>query len=401
MENQKDLSLLEMLLMAMNNCLSHKRIFLGILLVPTLVMFVLVMWVFTPQYKAEAIFTPPVETPPITTMGIGKSSLGDIPGNSALSELLGNTDDGAGITATFAESWELHVKIIEKFELARDYKFKGKFYADLLKKFRSDLELEYNDDDMFEVSFTHTDYKKAAAVVDYFLTQLDSMYNAYKTNQARQTREYIDSRIEEINKEIEVKKKEFVKFQRKNDFYEPGVQLESSLRYLTNLQMEREAILQELAYEREKKGGATKRLGDLEQRLRNIEKTIDDTKEGKQSDMGVVALGKTPELFAQYTALKNDLKIQQSIYMLLREQREQLDIEANNRQVNLIVLQPPWENDKRVFPKRGTMLLFTFMISGLMSVAICTLIEFFKNLDSESRLAKEKSKFVSLLLNRR
>lgn len=400
MENQKDLSLLEMVLMAINNCLSHKGIFLGIVLVPTLVVFVLVMWVLTPLYKADAIFTPPVESSPITTMGMGKS-VGDIPGGSALSDLLGKTDEGMGITVTFANSWELHEKIIEKFGLARDYKFKGEFYADLLKRFRSDFDLEFNDDEMFVVSFVHTDYKKAAAVVDYFLVQMDSMYNAYKTDQARQMREFVDTRIKEVKVEMDSIKKEFVKFQRKNDFYEPTVQLESALRYLSSLQMEREALMQELAYEKEKKGGVTKRLEDLEQRLRNIDKTINEIKEGKQSDMGVVALGKTPELSSKYLSLKNDLKIQQSIYMLLREQREQLDIEANNRQTNLIVLQPPWENDKRIFPKRGVMILFTFMISALLGLAVCCSIEFFKNLDPETRLAKEIDRFLSMLPRRK
>ena len=400
MENQKDLSLLEMILMAINNCLSHKLIISIIVLIPTVVMFALVMWGFTPLYKADAIFTPPVESTPITTMGMGKA-MSEIPGGSALSDLLGETDEGMGITVTYANSWELHEKIIEKFDLARDYKFKGEYYADLLKKFRSDFDLEFNDDEMFVVSFVHKDYRKAAAIVDYFLTQMDCMYNAYKTNQARQMREFIDTRIKEVKIEMDSLKNEFIKFQRKNDFYEPTVQLESALRYMSSMQMEREALLQELAYEKEKKGGVTKRQEDLEQRLRNIEKTIDDIKEGKQSDMGVVALGKTPELSAKYLALKNDLKIQQSIYMLLREQREQLDIEANNRQTNLIVLQPPWENDKRIFPKRGVMLLFTFMISGLVGVAVCCSIEFLKNLDPETRLAKEIGRLLSMLPRRK
>ena len=208
MENQKDLSLLEMILMAINNCLSHKLIISIIVLIPTVVMFALVMWGFTPLYKADAIFTPPVESTPITTMGMGKA-MSEIPGGSALSDLLGETDEGMGITVTYANSWELHEKIIEKFDLARDYKFKGEYYADLLKKFRSDFDLEFNDDEMFVVSFVHKDYRKAAAIVDYFLTQMDSMYNAYKTNQARQMREFIDTRIKEVKIEMDSLKNEF------------------------------------------------------------------------------------------------------------------------------------------------------------------------------------------------
>lgn len=400
MENQKDISLLEMILVAINNCLSHKALFLSILLVPTVVMFVLVMWVFTPVYRAEAIFTPPVESNSIKASGISKF-FSDMPGGSSLTDLLGGSDDGADITATLVNSWELHEKIIEKFNLAKDYKFKGRFYADLLKEFRNDLKVECNDEEMFVVTFEHKDYKKAAAVVQYFLTQADSMYNAYKTNQARQMREYIDVRIAEVNKEMESMKAEFVKFQRNNNFYDPEIQLESTIKYMSNLQAERDAIKLEISYEKSKQNGRTKRLEDLENRLENMEKSIDQITEGKQSDMGVVALNKTPELSAKYLKMKNDIKIQQAIYLLLREQREQLDIDANNKQTNLIVLQPTWENDKRVFPKRGTMLLFTFMISGLIAVAVCSMIEFFKNLDSESRLAKEKKRFVSLLLNKR
>ena len=386
MEKQRDISFLEIILTAASSCLSHKRLFSLIVLIPTAVMFVMVMWGFTPEYRAEAVFTSPVENSAMVPgMGVGKK-LGE-KGNS-LSDLFSDTDEGADVTMTFAKSWELHERIIEKFDLARDYKFKGKFYADLLKKFRKNLKIEMNDEDMFHVTFDHKDYKKAAAVVQYFLTQVDSMYNYYKTNQARQMREYMDARIKEVEKEMESMKKDFIKFQRKNNYYDPDRQLESTIRYMANMQTEREAIKQEISYELAKQGTRTKRVEDLERRLKNLESAISQVTDGKQSDMGVVALNKTPELSNQYLKLKSELQMQQAIYVMLREQREQLDMEANNKQVNLIVLQPPWENDKRVFPKRGLMMMFTFFISFLVATLLCSFIEYMR---SESKKGSEIS----------
>ena len=62
------------------------------------------------------------------------------------------------------------------------------------------------------------------------------MYNYYKTNQARQMREYMDARIKEVEKEMESMKKDFIKFQRKNNYYDPDRQLESTIRYMANMQ---------------------------------------------------------------------------------------------------------------------------------------------------------------------
>jgi capsule polysaccharide export protein KpsE/RkpR len=214
------------------------------------------------------------------------------------------------------------------------------------------------------------------------------MYNYYKTNQARQMREYMDARIKEVEKEMESMKKDFIKFQRKNNYYDPDRQLESTIRYMANMQTEREAIKQEISYELAKQGTRTKRVEDLERRLKNLESAISQVTDGKQSDMGVVALNKTPELSNQYLKLKSELQMQQAIYVMLREQREQLDMEANNKQVNLIVLQPPWENDKRVFPKRGLMMMFTFFISFLVATLLCSFIEYMR---SESKKGSEIS----------
>ena len=387
MEQKENISLLELVLRVFNNCLAHWKIFGLIVFLPTLAMFCVVMWVMKPVFAAEAIVTPPS----------GKSSIGsslgkmleNVSGLSSVSSLLGSEDQATNIVWTFFNSWQLHQKAIDKFNIRDHYEFDGKYQADLLKIFRKNLTLEYNDENMFYLRFEDEDYKLAAQILQFILAQADSMYNAYNTNQARQSREYMDERLLEVRNNIDSLEKVFTEFQSKNNLYDPEIQLESTVKYLGTLQSERDALVQEISYEKMQRGEDTKRCEELNRRLQSLDASIAAAINGKRNKMGVLALNKTPELTAEYLKLEGELKIQQTIYKFLRQQSEQLRLDEVNKPTNLVVLQPPWENDKKVRPGRSVILVFTVMLSALFAMLFCNFIEYWKNLKPESLAAKE------------
>jgi len=59
----------------------------------------------------------------------------------------------------------------------------------------------------------------------------------------------------------------------------------------------------------------------------------------------------------------------------------------------LIVLQPPWENDKKIKPLRGVTLIFVFSISFIVAVFLCCFLEFCRGVNPESSLGVEMKKF--------
>ncbi len=388
-------SFLQLLLKAFNNCLRHFKLCALIVLIPTITVFILVMWVIKPTYRAEAIVTPPS----------GKAAIGGAIGKllesssefSSISSLFGGSEQATNIVWTFLMSWELHERILEKFNLAEHYEFKGKYKADLLKEFRKNLEIDYNDEAMLAISLEDKDVHLAVQIVRYILTETDSMYNAYKTKQARESRLYMDARLKEVEHLIDSLQQEFATFQSKNDFYNPEIQLESTVKYLTSLQTERDAVKLELTSEKMNYSENTKRYEELSNRLKAIDEAIAQTRQGKKSNVGVVSLKKSPELATQYLRLENELKIQLGVYKLLRQQSEQLRLEEANMMTNLVILQPPWENDKKVAPKRMTLLAFTMLISGLFCLCICNFLEFYKTLPVDSSLKKEVSFIFSFL----
>ena len=128
MEKQESIGFVEICLRILNNDLKHFKFVVTFVLIPTIIVFIAVMWIVKPKYAASAIVTPPASTQPVSGM------LSGLMGSSGMSSLLGISMDNEDVNAvwTILNSWELHDKVINKFDLARHYKFKGKFHADLL-----------------------------------------------------------------------------------------------------------------------------------------------------------------------------------------------------------------------------------------------------------------------------
>lgn len=392
MEKKENLTFVELLLRILNNCLLHFKLCMVIVTIPTAVMFVLVMWVIDPTYKAEAIVTPPSSETAITG-SLGKIVDG-LDNLGSISSLLGKSDNGTDIVWTYLNSWELHDMVIEKFDLVNHYEFDGKFHADLLKKFRKNFDVEINDEGMFKMTFEDEDYVLAADVLNFMLAKADSMYNYYKTSQARISKQYIEERLAREERAIDSLQEVFVKFQTENHFYDPEIQLEATMKYLSTMQGNRDVVAQELAFEKMERGESGRRYEELRKRLNSVDASMKQAVQGKRSSVGIVALDQSSDLAAQYLRIESEVKIKMAVYKYLRQQSEQLALVEANMRANLIVLQPAWPNDKKVFPIRSMMLVFTCLVAGLIAVLVSCFIERCKSADKDSVFTHEMQRLA-------
>ena len=378
MEKQESIGFVEICLRILNNDLKHFKFVAAMVIIPTIIAFVMVMWVVKPKYAASAIVTPPASTQPMSGM------LSGLMGSSGMSSLLGISMDNEDVNAvwTILNSWELHNMVIDKFNLAKHYKFKGKFHADLLKEFRKNFGLELNKEDMLSIYFKDTDAKLAVDVVNFMLTKADSAFNAFKTKQARQSREYFQSRLDSCEHALDSLLKDFVDFQVKNNVYEPNVQLEATIKYLSELQAMREEVNMEMNFEKLDRGENSKRYQELSKRMKGMNSALGGALKGKHSNIGMIELKKSPELYAEYLRREAEIRIQEAMYKVLRQQSEQMRLEEAKTLTNLHVLEPPWENDKKISPKRGLILAFTVFFSFFLATLLSNLVEYMR---SESR----------------
>lgn len=387
MEKQSSIGLIEILLKVINSDLKHFKLFSAIVLLPTIVVFVLVMWVIKPMYAATAVVTPPPSSQ-VSLNGLS-SMLGGASGMGSLLGLSGSDEDANAVNTIF-NSWELHDQVIREFNLVEHYEFDGKFHADLLKKFRKHFGVEMNKNDMFAVSMEDEDYKLAAKMVSFMLVKADSAFNAFKKMQAKQSREYFQSRLDSCEHALDSLLQDFVKFQVDNNFYNPDIQLESTLKYMSSLQAKREEVSMELAFEKADRGTGSKRYDELSKRYSSVNNALYGTLNGKNSSVGMVALKKSPELAVEYMRRENEIRVQETMYKLLRQQSEQMRLEEAKMLTNLHILEPPWENDKKIYPLRGVTLVFTFAVAVLLGTILCSVLVYFEEEERrESDVAKE------------
>ena len=375
MEKQEPIGFVEICLRILNNDLKHFKFVAAFVLIPTIVVFVMVMWVVKPKYAASAIVTPPA-----STQSMAGALSGMLGGASGMTSFLGlsETSEDANAVWTILNSWELHNMVIDKFDLARHYEFKGKFHADLLKEFRKNFGLEMNKEEMFSLYYKDTDPKLAVKVIQFMLEKADSSFNAFKTRQARQSREYFQSRLDSCEHALDSLLKDFVNFQVTNNVYEPTVQLEATIKYLSELQAMREEVNMEMNFEKLDRGENSKRYQELSKRMKGMNSALGGTLKGKHSDIGIMELKKSPQLYSEYLRREAEIRIQEAMYKVLRQQSEQMRMEEAKMLTNLHVLEPPWENDKKVSPLRSVALIFTVMVSSLFVTLLCNFIEFMK-----------------------
>ena len=391
--------LTETLFRILNNDLKHFKLCCALVLIPTIVVFVLVMWVIKPTYAAKAVVTPPPDNSSMSTLS------GMLDGElSSYASLLGFASGSVDADAiwTIFDSKELQDMVIDHFKLAEHYEFDGQFRADLLKQFRKNFELSLTDENMLEISIEDEDYRLASEMATFMLDKADSMFNAFKTKQARQSREYFDNRIELCLKTLDSLQQDFVKFQADNNFYEPEVQMEATINYLSTLQTERQSVAVEMNYESQLRGTDSKRYSELSKRYSSLNTAINQTLNGKQQSMGLITLKKSPQLGAEYMRKQEESKVQAALYKLLRQQSEQMQLEEAKKLTNLHVLEAPWPNDKKVSPLRGASLIFTVFVSMLLATILCNFIELVKSQKGTgSSLEKEWATFVGFFRRKR
>ncbi|SOD17513.1 Capsule polysaccharide export protein KpsE/RkpR [Fibrobacter sp. UWB16] len=372
MEKQESIGFIEFCLRVLNSDLKHFKFFSVFVAIPTIVAFVLVMWVIDPMYAATAVVTPPASKQSMS------SALSGMMGGSGMSSLLGLSMDNGDANAvwTILNSWELHDKVIEKFDLAKHYKFKGKFHADLLKEFRRNFGIDYNKEDMFSLFYKDTDAKRAVQVIEFMLEKADSAFNVFKTNQARQSRLYFQGRLDSCEHVLDSVLNSFVDFQVKNNVYEPGVQLSATIKYLSELQAMREEMGMELDFEKLDRGENSKRYQELQKRVKGMNAALGGALKGKHSNIGMIELKKSPELYAEYLRRESEIRIQETLYKLLRQQSEQMRLEEAKMLKNLHVLEPPWENNKKIYPLRAVTLIFVFAVACLLATIVCNIRDY-------------------------
>jgi uncharacterized protein involved in exopolysaccharide biosynthesis len=227
------------------------------------------------------------------------------------------------------------------------------------------------------VSVTDHDPKRAAAMTQAYVEELNRLVAELSTSSARRERNFLEERLKAVNQDLEMAEKEFSQFSSKNtaiDIKEQGKAMFEAAATLQGqyiaAQSELEGLKQIYADNNVRVRSVQARIGELKRQLEKLggrgEQTADPS--GQQADYLYPSMRKLPLLGVTYADLYRRTRVQEAVFETLTKQYELAKVQEAKEIPTVKVLDNPNIPEKKSFPPRLPIML----LGAAFSVALAT-----------------------------
>lgn len=361
-ENQNSMTLIDYI----NIFFKHKKIIIINCLVVAAITFVVFFFILDPIFFSSGT---------IKTLD-KQSGLSGLISSSGLGEL-GDLGDIAGGTSASKElalfenillSRRCVEETIIKFNLVEEYKFKTMF--DGVKLFRENI-MEIKKDKLagtMEVGVYDKDPEKAKEMTEFLIEQLNKINMEVNVQNARNNREFIQSRLDIVYGDLKTSEDTLLQYQ---DMHGIAPDIKVQLASKIGIELEAEIKAEEVKLELLSKiltpdqseiRAQEEKISILKSQLSEILNAPD------QSDN--LSLKGSPKIVMDFYRIRRNVEIQNKILTTLIPLLEQAKIEENRNTPSVAVVDPPNVPDRKVKPKRLTMVavftMLTFFVTYIL-----------------------------------
>jgi uncharacterized protein involved in exopolysaccharide biosynthesis len=233
------------------------------------------------------------------------------------------------------------------------------------------------------ISITVTDKspKRAAAMAQAYVEELNRMVAELSTSSARRERIFLEGRLQAVNQDLEAAEKDFSQFASKNaaiDVKEQGKAMVEAAATLQGQLIAAESELQGLKQvytdNNVRVRSVQARIGELKRQLDKLGGKDESMTEvsSEPSDSLYPSIRKLPLLGVQYADLYRRAKIQEAVLETLTKEYEMAKVQEAKEIPTVKVLDVPNIPDKRSFPPR-LLIMFLGTFLGLSFGALLVL----------------------------
>lgn len=301
------------------------------------------------------------------------SSAGGAAGGMA-NELLG-TKSSSDTFAGILSSRTVQDALIDQFNLKKVYWDRRMEDArkDLAK--HTDLDVDRKTQ-IVAITVTDRDPKRATAMAQAYVEQLNRLVALLSTSAARRERIFLESRLQSVTAELEDAEKQFSQFASKNsalDIKEQGkamMQAAAALQgQLIAAQSELEGLRQIYTDNNVRVRSVRARIGELQRQLEKISGKGEDVFQSpNESDALYPSIRKLPVLGVTYADLYRQTKVQEVVFETLTKQYELAKVQEAKEIPTVKVLDTANVPEKKSFPPRTVIILLGTAISFLGGV---------------------------------
>jgi uncharacterized protein involved in exopolysaccharide biosynthesis len=286
-------------------------------------------------------------------------------GGGLAADLLGAKSSGALLVGVL-NSQTVQDRLIARFELM-------KVYGDSkIEDARSDLAerssiTEDRKSGIITVAVTDRDPRRAAAMAQAYVAELDRLVAAVSTSSARRERIFLEGRLASVRGELNAAARNFSEFASKNTAIDIPTQGRAMVEAAATLEGRLIAAQAELSGLRQAYGDSNVRVRAAQARAGELRRKLNDlggagSGADATSSSPYPSLRQLPLLGVTYADLYRQVKIQETVYELLTQQYELAKVEEAKEIPTVKVLDPALVPTKKSFPPRAVIAVLGTML---------------------------------------
>jgi uncharacterized protein involved in exopolysaccharide biosynthesis len=376
----------------------------------TLVLSAVIAFLIPKRYESVARLMPPEQSSSGAAMlaVLAGHSMGGLGGLGSLAGLLGGRTSSA-LYIDLLHSRSISDHIIDRFNLQQVYK--KRYRIDTVKYLAHHTTMvDDKKSGVITLTFNDTDPRRAQAITQAYLDELNSLLTHANTSSARREREFIEKRLVNVQAELQAAEKALGQFSSNNVTFDIKEQTHAMVDAAAKLQgelivgqSELDSLQQIYGEENVRVRAVRARIGVLKSELAKMSGSSSDEFKGDSSEL-YPSLRQIPKLAVPYADLYRRVRIQETVFELLSQQYELSRIEEAKDTPMVSVFDQPLVAEKKSFPPRLLIILIATAFAARTTSFYIVLTSMWQQVspaDPRKMLAHEISRNLSGHLERR
>lgn len=280
--------------------------------------------------------------------------------------------------------------LVKYFEIEEEDKFVIRELA--LKSFRENV-LSVGQDletGIITISITTREKMLSPKIANFIVRKLEDYIQNVRMTKGKEERQFLEKRVEQIDREIKNYTNEIKKFQENYNIIELDKQLPSVMKSYSDLVSKYLNNKLMINYS-ENFLKNTERLKTLKFKQTQLKEQIKDIETGNNNLISYqIALDSIPDITQKYTLLKTKLEILQNTYKTIYPQLEMAKLQELRDTQTINIIDPAIPAGLRSWPKRAQLCIIVFFISLFALVCYVIVIELWKQKINQDEKIKRK-----------
>jgi uncharacterized protein involved in exopolysaccharide biosynthesis len=258
--------------------------------------------------------------------------------------------------------------------MALKYEFMSKYDADnmedTIEELADNIDISVEDEMQIVVSFWDTDQEKVAEMTNYIVECLDSLNILLNTRKAKNNREFIETRIEEVVDSLKILESEITQFMQEEKILSLPDQIMVGVQNAADLKAQIMAKEIELAIAKSTYGEESTVIKSLENEVSRYKEKYQEFFQDIPSERLLPNFAKVPEVGIKLTRLQRQIDYYVQVLKYLTPEYESSKIDESRDVPTIQILDYAVRPEKKDKPKRSLIVLGALIITMIITLYV-------------------------------